>query len=352
MLDKFVRVRLVQANALDLSLFQFDYDLTFAAFFLNADRTVYGRYGSRSDSKHADRDISLDGFRKAMLAALELHQGYPANKLTLAGKQPVAPQFRAPEDYPSLAGKYKPTLDYEGKVARSCMHCHQVREAERIHFRAQSNSIPDDILFLYPMPDTIGLVLEPSEMARVAKVMSDTPAAKAGFKRGDHILSLQSQPITSIADVQWVLQHAPDVAEIKAIVRRGTKHIPLEIDLPQGWRGQTDIGWRTSTWDLRRMALGGLVLRDLTERERKAANIAPESLGLLIEYVGLYGEHAAGMKAGFKTNDVLREVGQLDRRVSEGNLIQQILRTYKPGTRVPTKVLRGNETVELQLPVQ
>ena len=49
LMDRFVCVRLVQANAMDLTLFQFDYDLTFAAFFLNADRTIYGRYGSRSD---------------------------------------------------------------------------------------------------------------------------------------------------------------------------------------------------------------------------------------------------------------------------------------------------------------
>src|SRR5947209_3637917 len=31
LLDKFVRVRVINANALDLSLFQFDYDLSFSA---------------------------------------------------------------------------------------------------------------------------------------------------------------------------------------------------------------------------------------------------------------------------------------------------------------------------------
>src|SRR3989442_14557967 len=61
LMDKFVCVRVVQANALDLALFQFDYDLTFAAFFVNADRTIYGRYGSRSDRKDATKDISIEG---------------------------------------------------------------------------------------------------------------------------------------------------------------------------------------------------------------------------------------------------------------------------------------------------
>ena len=85
-MDRFVCVRLVQANALDLTLFQFDFDLTFSAFFLNADKTVYGRFGSRSEREDATKDISIAGFRKAMLAALELHRNYPADKASLEPK--------------------------------------------------------------------------------------------------------------------------------------------------------------------------------------------------------------------------------------------------------------------------
>src|SRR2546428_7910777 len=135
-MDKFVCVRLVQANAMDLSLFQFDYDLTFAVFFMNADKTIYGRFGSRSERKDATKDISMKGFRKALAAALDLHKHYPASKAVLSGKQSLPPRFKVPEEYPSLRGKYKPTLDYEGKVVQSCMHCHQVGEAERNFFRA------------------------------------------------------------------------------------------------------------------------------------------------------------------------------------------------------------------------
>src|SRR6266516_7942105 len=46
LLDQFVCVRLINANALDLSLFQFDYDLSFSTMFFNGDGTIYGRYGS------------------------------------------------------------------------------------------------------------------------------------------------------------------------------------------------------------------------------------------------------------------------------------------------------------------
>ena len=36
------------AYGLDLSLFQFDYDQSFAAFLMNADKPIYGRFGTRS----------------------------------------------------------------------------------------------------------------------------------------------------------------------------------------------------------------------------------------------------------------------------------------------------------------
>ena len=46
LLDQFVCVRVINANALDLSRFQFDYDLSFSAIMFNGDGTIYGRYGS------------------------------------------------------------------------------------------------------------------------------------------------------------------------------------------------------------------------------------------------------------------------------------------------------------------
>ena len=162
-MDRFVCVRLVQANALDLTLFQFDYDLSFAVFFMNADKTIYGRYGSRSERKDATKDISIESFREALAAALDLHKRFPADKASLAGKQPRPTQFKTPDDFPSLTGKYKPTLDYEGNVVQSCIHCHQVRDAERLYFRDQRKPIPDEVLYPYPMPDAVGLALDPKE---------------------------------------------------------------------------------------------------------------------------------------------------------------------------------------------
>src|SRR4029453_1507844 len=87
LLEQFVCVRIVHANGMDLSLFQYDYDQSWAAFFLNADRTIYGRYGTRSHRTESENDMSLAGFAEALKGALELHRQYPKNKAVLAGKR-------------------------------------------------------------------------------------------------------------------------------------------------------------------------------------------------------------------------------------------------------------------------
>src|SRR5438309_3291417 len=351
-MDEFVCVRLVQANALDLALFQFDYDLTFAVFFLNADKTIYGRFGSRSDRKDAAKDISMEGFRKALIAALDHHKRYPANKALLAGKQPRPTRFKTPEDFPSLAGKYKPTLDYEGKVVQSCLHCHQVRDAERRFFRDDKKPIPDDVLYPYPMPNAVGLSLDPKEKAKVKNVAPGSAAQKAGFKIADEILSLEGQSIISIADVQWVLHNASEPATLNAQVVRGGKKINLALNLEKDWRRHSDIAWRTTTWDLRRMAAGGLVLEDSTAEERRDAKLPDDALGLRVKYVGEYGEHAVAKKAGFKKDDVLVSVDRQTTHLTESELFRYLLQNKMPGEKISVTVLRGSERINLELPMQ
>src|SRR5256885_10087136 len=92
LLDQFVLVRVIDANTLDLKLFQFDYDLSFSALFFNGDGTIYGRYGSWRHQKDPQVKTTAD-LKRALEGALAIHKGYPANKAALAGKQGPVPAF-------------------------------------------------------------------------------------------------------------------------------------------------------------------------------------------------------------------------------------------------------------------
>lgn len=350
-MDQFVCLRLIQANGLDLSLFQFDYDLTFSVFLMNADKTIYGRFGSRSDRKDAAKEITLEGFRKTLEGALELHKKYPSNKSQLSGKKGAPPLFPVPEEFPILRGKFTAQLT-EDKPVASCIHCHQVREAQRRYYRSEKKPIDDELVYPWAMPDLIGLRLDPKERAWVLAVAPNSPAAAAGFKIGDDLLTLQNQPIISVADVQWVLHQAPSPAEITAVARNGTTTRQLKLRLPAGWRRQTDISWRTSTWDLRRMTTGGLVLTDADSAQRAKAGLKDSDLGLVVEYVGQYNEHAVGKKAGFKKDDIILKLGEIQTKQTESQIMGRLLKTHFPGERVPALVLQGTNRVQLELLMQ
>ena len=348
LLEQFVRVRVISMNGIDLSLFQFDTDQSSLVFLLRADGTIYGRFGTRSDHTEWSGDVSIEGLARALEGALELHKAWPRDQAALAKKRGPAPSFPVPEKYPSLAGKYRPTLDYEGKVVPSCIHCHMVGEAEHAHRRGDKGGIPESLLFPYPHPRAIGLVLDPKQRAVVKQVERGTPAEAAGFKVGDVLLTMGGQPLLSIADVQWVLHGvAPEGGTVAVEVERGTKKDALSLRLEPGWRRKDDIGWRVSSWDLRRAAFGGLKLKALTGGERAQAGVPKDALGLRVEHVGQYAPHDRAKRAGFQKGDVLLSVDGRTDLPRETDLLLYALNDVKPGATLAFKVLRGREKLDL-----
>ena len=353
LLDQFILVRVIDANALDLQLFQIDYDLSFSTVFFNGDGTVYGRYGSWRHQKDP-QDKTTAGLKRALEGALAIHRGYPANKASLAGKQGVTPAFKTPVEIPALAAQYKPALDWDGAVAQSCVHCHQIGEALRENLRAKSQPLPDDMIYAWPAPETIGLTLAPDQAARVEAVAEGSPADRAGLKPGDDLITLSGQPLISVADLSWVLHRAPDPITFSATVDHGGTRKQLDLALPQSWRKRTDISRRVGAWGMRGMALGGMVLEDLSNSARKERGLQPASgdMALLVKSVGQYGKHAAAKNAGFKKDDVIIEFGDKGRRVTESELLGELLQHHFPGEQLKVRVLRGNGPIELSLPMQ
>ncbi len=343
LLDQFVCVRLINANTLDLARFQFDFDLSFTAICLNADGTVYGRYGSWKHQKNS-QETALAGLKKALSAALELHRGYPANKPVLAGKQPVDTPFKTPVEIPDLANRYKPELDWGGKVAASCVHCHMIGSALQAWHRQEKKPLPESLIFPFPEPETIGLTMRSEDIARIESVAQESIAAKAGLQAGDTIVSFAGQPLISIADISWALHRTADEAAIECVVSRTDGQHPLKLTLPKGWRRKSDVTQRSTIWPERGMALGGLRL--------EAEDEEPSGLGLRVKGLGMYGMHAAAKKAGFKEGDLLLEFDGITTKTAETELIGHLLQQRLAGESVNVTVQRGNQRVQLKLPMQ
>ena len=351
LLDRFVCVRVINANALDLTRFQFDFDLSFSTLIFNGDGTLYGRYGSWTHQKDP-REEATDGFRRTLEAALALHEGYPGNRASLLGKQPKPSAYKTPVDMPTLNGKYTRNLDWENKVVASCVHCHQIGDALRAAHRERKEKIPANLVYPFPAPETIGLTLGFDHAARIKSVTDGSPASGAALRSGDDLISLGGQPLISMADVSWVLHHAPDTGTLAAIVQRGQERLNVSLTLPAGWRNHSDISRRVGTWGMRSMALGGLLLEEVNAEERERRGLKSDQLALVAKHVGEYGEHAAAKKAGFLKDDILIEMGGNSSRRTESELIGEMLARFQPGEKVTAVILRGTERIEVSLPMQ
>ena len=152
-----------------------------------------------------------------------------------------------------------------------------------------------------------------------------------------------------IADVQWTLHQStePTALEIKAV--RNGRIMTFSLPLKEGWRRESNISWRTTTWDLRRMTTGGLLMEELSSSLRKSKRIADDRMALRVKHVGQYGEHATAKRAGFLKEDIVISWNNKTSRQSESEVITSTIQTAKPGSTIPVTVLRGTRQLEFKL---
>ncbi|MEZ6089690.1 MAG: Trx7/PDZ domain-containing (seleno)protein [Pirellulaceae bacterium] len=352
LLDQFVCVRVVGTNGLDLRTFQYDTDQSFAMFMLAADKTVLGRFGTRSHRTEWHGDVSIQGMAEALKAALTLHANYPSNKRFVAGKQGEALEFETPEAYPLLKDKYTDRLNYEGDVVKSCIHCHQIGDARREYYWSRSQPIPDNLLFPYPHPKSIGLILDPEKRATVKSVVADSPAERSGFQSGDDILLIDGQAMVSMADVQWVLHHANGQGDrLPVTLKRDDQSRTLELVLPADWRRLDDPSWRVASWGMCRLMTGGMRLEALDEAERKQAGIH-SGMALRAKHVGQYGDHATAKRAGLVKGDIIVSYDGRTDFQREADLFAYANENRKPGDKVVIEYLRGKQRKTATIPIQ
>lgn len=283
-----------------------------------------------------------------MQGVLELHAAYPGNKKELAGKTGPKPMWPTPELIPENKGEpeVRPADGPGG-----CVHCHQAHEAAIWTLRKTRRPIPDIMVRTYPMPDDAGFSLDPKERARVAGITPDSPADRAGLRIGDGILRFDSQPILSIADVQWVLHHAKDDVPIKIQIERSGERAEITLTLPRGWRQKVDFTWREWTWGIRHRLLGTERLEGVSNDEKKRLAIQGTALRIQ-ELPPDWVKDKNPSASQFCTGDVIVEVDGKNDLGTEADLLAYLMQKKPPGSIAELTVLREgkNRRIALKIP--
>lgn len=310
-------------RGVDLDLFDFDYDLTWMSFFLHPDGTVYGRYGGR-DADSADSRVSLAGLRYALEAALARHRRMESH--------PPPPETKPPrtvEQYP--AARRMPE--------RACIHCHQVYDLRRESLQAAGKWRLDE-LWVYPLPENIGLTLEVDRGDRIARIAEDSSAARAGLQAGDRLLTIDDRPIASFADVQYALHRAPGRGTLTIAWQHDKETYKRELPLAEGWR-KTDISWR---WSLRGVDPPPWVHGDdLSADEKKALGLSAKRLAFR---QGPFVS-APAQRAGIRQNDIILGVDGKQLDMTERQFGAYIRLNYRVGDRITYNILRRGQRLDL-----
>lgn len=249
-------------RGVDLNVFDFDYDLTWAAFFMNSENYVYGRYGSR-DEGSAEAGLSLKGLKYAMQQALNAYKKTPRAKSEIKHAERRGLPAKI-ENYPAAARVKKD----------ACFHCHQVHNFQHDLFLSKK-SWNKDRMWIFPPPKTIGLEMDIDQGNKIAAVTPETSAEKSGLQPGDVLQKLNRIAIASGADIQYALQNAPQQGTINAAWTRNDRTMSGTIELFQGWR-ISDISWRGSMWSM--PPAMGIYGRDLTSAEKAKLGLGKDRL--------------------------------------------------------------------------
>lgn len=351
LLSNYIRVRQVSNNGLDMNTFQFDYDQSFNVMLMNADGTVYGRFGTRSDRTEWEGDVSIRGLAEALRKGLQIHRRYPNNQEELAGKQGEKALFPTPNESPLHQGKFPEKLVFNDQVVKNCIHCHMVGDAQRDYFVRQGQPIPDKYLFQYPHPKIFGLIVDPETCGTLKNVTEGSLAEKSGFQTGDEILSINQQPVVSIADMQWVFQNAESSDTLNFQVKRDDKTESLSLPLEEGWRSQGDISWRVTSWPLRAMVFGGMVLKPIEDPELKQ-QMSGRKLALQVTHVGQYGKHATAKNAGIQKGDIVIQFAGRNDLPRETDLLAFGVQNFKVGDSIEIVALRDGQEKRFTIPFQ
>ena len=237
----------------------------------------------------------------------------------------------------------KPLLAEECPAAReqpkkACIHCHQVNEFRRAQ-RQAAGVWKREELWVYPLPENVGLVLEVDRGDHVRSVAPGSAAAKIGMRAGDVVRSVNGVSVASQADFRYGLHRAPWKGKAALAWSRLGKELSGQLELAEGWK-KTNITWRPSLLDV----LPALTVYgdDLTPAEKKAQGLAPNRLAFRQDK----NVHSLAKAAGVRAGDVI--VG-IDGKVLEMTMKQflgHVRGNYLVGDRITLEVMSPWEAPE------
>jgi serine protease Do len=333
--EHFVCVRMQSMNGVNINLFQFDRDLTWMAFFMDGRDRFYARYGGREDSA-AESHLTQKSLLHTMKQVLELHR---KGQVQESRYEPAAQPVRTPEDIPTMSAMMAKRKD------NKCIHCHDVKVAELKHAQ-QLGRFTRDQVFTYPGASAVGIQLDPDAQNQITAVVTNSPAARAGVRAGDALLSADGHRILTFADFTRVLELTPSESTLPLQLQREGKAIKAALKLSDPWRRTGDPSWRESLHVAG--PNGGFWGHKLDDDERTKRGFPTDRMAVLVTFI--WGDYTR--RAGIKVDDVIVKFDGFTRDMTLPQLHAHLNLNRNYGDTIPLTIRRAgkNHDFILSLP--
>ena len=137
--------------------------------------------------------------------------------------------------------------------------------------------------------------------ALVAEVEADTPASRAGLKRGDVILAVNGQDVTSANDLRLRISQTPPGTNVKLQISRDGKTQDVNVALGE----LPEKAEKTGPAEGENGGLEGVEAQNLTPDIAEQLQLQPGTHGVVVTSVDPASQAAA---AGLQRGDVIQEV--------------------------------------------
>ncbi|MCK6484136.1 MAG: PDZ domain-containing protein [Phycisphaerae bacterium] len=340
LLRQFVTVRLTDMRELDLRLLPVaqwqDLDLSWWGWFLDPAGRVYGVFGGRDEISDTTR-ISAAALAATLRRVLDHHYDPRRSQWNIDAAAPaLGGRPRTPVDLPGYASwrRIKPAA----AGADNCLHCHKVAEILRQPAidagRFDKRRDFDD----WPFPENVGLTLERDDGLRVRTVRPESPAARAGLRRGDELAAAGGRRVFSQADFRAALHQSPrGDARIPIVWRRGADVMTAELVVAEGWR-VGELGWRKSVAEAAigaHMGFGWALA--VPAAERRALVIADGAMAVRA-FFGKKPMGGAAFAAGLRPHHVITAVNGRSPDLSDRPFKTWFRMNFEPGQEITLTV--------------
>ncbi|WP_457596323.1 DegQ family serine endoprotease [Hydrogenimonas sp.] len=166
-------------------------------------------------------------------------------------------------------------------------------------------------------------VYDHKEGAVVVNVEKDTPAAKAGLKRGDLIVKVDDTPIHDASDLKNTIGALPPGKKVRLSIERNRKTKVVEVKLGRF----PDSELKAEGGD--KGVVDGLTLQNLDKQIRNRLGIPDDIEGVLVSGVK---EDSEAAKAGFMPGDIIIQIE--DMMIKNVGDVEKAMKRYSGKKRV------------------